>query len=148
MAGDFSGMAAHWRAMGELAAAARTPSDPKDSRIQELTEQLRHAKEQLSLSEGRLKNREESLDHANALVDNQAAQIVDLNAKAAVGTPSGGRDEVLLRRLQRIEAGLRLSLERAEARAAQFQATLAVNGIDLPNEAAYFRKDGTDASYS
>lgn len=139
----------NWGAIGSMAAAARAAAstDPKDVRIRELMTQLRDSTDKIAFCESRLTHREQELDRANTLVDDQAAQIVDLQGKLALQRGAPGRDEATFRRLQKIEAELRASLERAEARASQFQAALVANQIQLPNEHSWFRRNGTDASY-
>ncbi|MGH7422930.1 MAG: hypothetical protein ACREJ1_04545 [Candidatus Methylomirabilales bacterium] len=126
-------------------------SDPRDIRIAQLLKEVRDLNDKVALGEGRLKAREETLDRANATVDDQAAQIVDLTAKLQSSRPATGTEQHSLqdriRKMQVIEESLRRSAERNEARVAQLVAAWPSDEI-MPAEPMYFRnREGTGSSF-
>lgn len=141
------GVAAHWGAIGAMAAQARGTTDPKDIKIRELTEQIRTLTDKVGLAEGRLKTAETKLDQANATVDDQAAQIVDLQGKIGLGGSNASLYTDAIRKLQAIDMVQRKNIDRAEARASQLVGYMREHQIEVPAEAAYFCRDGTNPSF-
>ncbi len=143
------GYSANWGAIGAMAAAAQSGStpDPKDLKIKELVDQVRVLTDKLSMTESKLSHRDDGLSKANAVVDDQAAQIVDLQGKLALARPTSLHDATHAKRLMKIEDDLRRSLERAEARASQLVGYMQEHKIDVPNEPPYFRGGGTFPSF-
>lgn len=139
------GAAGHWGAIGAMAASSMSgqpPPDPKDVKIKELEEKLRMAEDKVTMAQSRLASREADLDKANAVVDDQANQIVALRAKLQLAKPASAHEVDHLRRLAQIEDDLRASMERAEARCAQLAGAWP-KGEPVPPEPSYFRRNET-----
>lgn len=143
---DFGGAAANWAAIGAMAAAATTPKDPKDARIQELAAQNNTLGLQVSTVEAQMATLKVKLDQTNAVVDDQAAQIVNLQGKVGLDKSEGIYLDTI-RRLQATDLVQRRNIDRAEARASQLVNYMREHQIEIPSESPYFCRDGTNEKF-
>lgn len=130
--------------MASASSFGSPPQDPKDIEIRELKKQVTSLTEKNSMAVSHLAHRKVDLDKANAVVDDQAARIVELQSELALARPTKPHDADRARRLQQIEDGLRISLERAESRLSQLMANWP-DGFIMPTEPTYFRGNETSS---
>lgn len=144
IAGSGPGWASHWESIGKLAMEANRQSerDPQVVRIAELMKQV----SDLNVTIDRMKSREASLEEylskANARVDDQAAVIVDLQAKLGLGAGDVGAqaERETIKKLAAIEDRIRGEAERNEARVRQLEDWARAHGMNTPDEPAYYKK--------
>lgn len=90
--------------------------------------------ESCSLRESRYKALEESLSRMNAVIDDQAAQIIDLQAKLGLGSQSDGAREEMIRKLQKNDDTQRRNISHSERRVLQLIEKLHEHEIPIPGD--------------
>lgn len=106
-----------------------------------LRKEVSDLQDRLQFSTKAIENREETISKLNARLDDQAAQIVDLQGKLdlAGAAPARPGAEATIKRLAKIEEDLRWAAERSEARVRQLEDWARENELNAPIEAPYYR---------